>query len=180
MLALLAVVGMLRGPRGWEVRDFTGMERAGASHALFTGQARRLEGWLDYPLGAPMQLVLRAEAIYRVRLNGEVVLEQQESVPAHYARAEVDPGPGYHLLEAEFAGRDPDREPSFQLYWTWGGEGRYLAPAGGEYLHPRPLEPGERFFTRIWRRKELLVAAGVALLLLLIGLRGGPARLPGA
>ncbi len=180
IVLLIVMAGLLRGPRGWEARDFRGAEQDALSHAITRGQALRLEGWLDYPLASPLQLVLRADAVYRVAVNHEVVLEEDESRLPHYARVELDPGPGYHFVEVSFSEREPGIPPRMELYWTWGGEGRYLAPAGGEYLHQRPLHSWERAITQIWRRKELLLAGGMALLLLLLGSRSTPPRLPGA
>ncbi len=180
LVALVMAGGLLRGPRGWDVRDFRGEQQEPLSHAISSGQALRLEGWVDYPLGAPMKLSLRADAVYQVAVNHEVVLREEQSRPPHLARVELDPGPGYHFVEVFFSEREPGMVPHLELYWTWGGEGRYLTPAGGEYLHPRPLHFHERFFTQVWRRKELLVAGGMALLLLLIGSRSAAPKLPGA
>jgi hypothetical protein len=178
-VVLLAMAGLMaaKGPRGW-----TGVNTTGPTaprFLLLQGVTGRWEGWLDYPLATPIQLHAKANTPYRVRVNGEPVLEQRELMPQNLAQVEVPLSPGYHQIEVDVwpAGQPGAPAPLFQLYWTWGGGGRYLAPAGGEYLHPRPLEWSERMATLAWRRLPAVVAGILALLLLMHGVGGRQERL---
>lgn len=164
LLFLFTVVPQLRGPRGWEVvdadapmknQDFLLLERGGV----------RLQGLFDNPLGGPTTFLVKANALYSMKVNFETVLEQREAIPQHLPRVKLPLGPGMHLIEVDVAAKDQD--PRFHLYWTWGGEGTFLQPAGGEYILPRELTGAERFFTRIWRRRWMLAAVLLAFLLLL-------------
>lgn len=167
-LLLFAIVPLLKGPRGWKVVE-SSQPLANPKYLLVEGQGAKLEGWVDYPLNGPLHFAARANATYKVAVDYETVLEERKHLDQHLPRFDVNLPAGMHFLEVEFAPKD-DR-PLFQLYWTWGGEGRYLEPVGGEYILPRPLEPVERLATAIWRRRFLIVAGILALLLLLGGLR---------
>jgi hypothetical protein len=183
--SLLVVLGVIAttilvysqtGPRGFRAPDDPVGETPRLSHLLVSGDKGVYEGWIDNPLATPIKFSLKANALYRIFLNDQLVLEQTESVPQHLQRFEypVEPGKLYQLKVEVGAKRD-DPRLLFEMYWTWGGNGTYLAPVGGEYVVPRPLTPVEAFFTRIWRRKFLIGAGVLALLLLLKGL---PARSP--
>lgn len=165
---LLAATKWFAGPRGWEVIG-AGQFMDRPSHLLLDGREGTFRGWLDYPLATPVRLHLRGSGPYRVTVNGETIFEDGTIGQTRLAQADVDLSPGLHQLEVQVLPRPQGAPSRVELFWSWGGEGRFMAPAGGEYLLPRPLNPTEQFFTRIWRRKEILLGGLLALLLLLKG-----------
>lgn len=173
---LLLIIHGLSGPRGWKVMDLmeTGDERT--SHLLVAGNEGIYEGWLDFPLQGPVTFHIKANARYSLSIDGQTVLERTEAMPQHLETVRVDLRRGLVNIRARVASKDNVVPPLFELYWTWGGEGIFMAPAGGEYLLPRPLTSTERFFTLLWRRKFILCAGGLALLLLLLSLPGNKTR----
>ncbi|MCC5875083.1 MAG: hypothetical protein JJU11_02580 [Candidatus Sumerlaeia bacterium] len=165
---LLAATKWFSGPRGWEVIG-AGFYAERPSHLLLDGQQGTFRGWLDYPLATPMRLHLRGAGPYRVTVNGETIFEDGDVGPPRLSRADLNLSPGLHQIEVQVLPRPQGAPSRIELFWSWGGEGRFMTPAGGEYLLPRPLTASEQFFTRIWRRKEILLGAVLALLLLMKG-----------
>jgi len=163
----------LAGPRGWQASGLDELPRGEKSH-LLVEEPGIYEGWLDYPLRGTLRLAFKANALYQIYFDERLIAEQLEPMGQHIDRREIEVTPGYHKIRVRILPRNPETPPLFQMYWTWGGEGRYLAPAGGEYVHPQPLSPFERFFTLIWRRKFLLLALALALLLLYQSLPARP------
>ncbi|MBI5155280.1 hypothetical protein HZA57_08580 [Candidatus Poribacteria bacterium] len=109
---------------------------------------------------------VKARGRYTVAFDGRTILQNDKTIAQHLAGTEVQlDESGLHLLEVRFQ-PEPDGG-LLNLYWTWPGGGRLLAPLGGEYALPRTLSPVESAATFLWRRKILLLAGGLALVLLL-------------
>ncbi|MEQ8820041.1 MAG: hypothetical protein RLY93_07325 [Sumerlaeia bacterium] len=110
----------------------------------------------------------KANGLYRVTIDGETIMEQQEAVPQHLAQGRyVVEESGVRLLEVDFEpipGREA--EALFNLYWTWPGEGRLLESVGGEYVYP--TEPGAFAQTAAAVRRKLPIAVAFGLALLLV------------
>jgi hypothetical protein len=172
---LSSLLALAAGPRGWNVvRSDSATGRL--SHLMLEGQSGVFEGWIDYPLASPLILSAKANAVYRVYVNEQIVLEQTEAIPQHLPRVEVPLSPGLHAIRVEVLPKDEATAPLFHLYWTWGGGGRYLAPVGGDWLLSRPLAPHERAASWLRRRQAILFAGLLALLLLLKPLYGALGR----
>lgn len=169
--AVILGAGALRGPRGWQ--DM-GPSPAAPLRALRIDEPGQYSALLDLPLPGTYTLLAKANGLYTVRLDGRTVFENRDPIPQHLPRVSVEIAqPGLHLMEVDF--RPHDRSPGrLNLYWTWPGEGRIMEPIGGEYVLPRDLAGTERLATALWRRKGLILAGLLALVLLL--LPGGPAR----
>lgn len=168
LILLFSVVPQLSGPRGWEVLD-SPEPMEPPSYLILEGQTGRFAGFVDYPLNGALTLKVKANALYQVRVNTELVMERMEAIPQHLNEAVIDLTPGLHLIEVEVFAKDDD--PRFHLYWNWGGEGRYLEAAGGEHMLPRELNSLEAMFTRIWRRKFIALAGLLAFLLLFLSIQ---------
>jgi hypothetical protein len=162
-----SVLSLLDGPRGW-VSD-----EGPRSHLLHRGTAATYQAVIEQPMGMPIQFAARANAAYRVFINEELMLEGQEPIPQHLPRFEANLPKGLHTIRVEIASKDGTTPPVFELFWTWAGGGRYLAPVGGEYVAPRPLTAWERAVTYFRRRQWIAYAGILALLLLLRGWSAG-------
>ncbi|CAN5199628.1 hypothetical protein BH09SUM1_BH09SUM1_24420 [soil metagenome] len=134
---------------------------------MLDGSTGNYQGWLDYPLAGPVRLSVSANAVYKVTVDGRIVLEQGDPGPSRSMTAEVPLTRGEHELDVDVLPRDDGSTPSFNLYWSWPGGGRYLEPLGGEYISPRLLSSAEGFFTSIARKKWIILGAILALQLLI-------------
>ena len=159
-----AALSLLAGPRGW--RDVDAPSSEPLPH-LSVREAGRYEGWLDYPLDSPLMLRAKANALYRVYVNDQLVLEQMEPIPQHLPGVELPLTRGLHLIRVEVMEKEPGVAPLFQLFWNWPGGGTYLAPAGGDWVLPAPQQGISRAFTWLHRREALLAAVLIALLIVL-------------
>ncbi len=178
-LGAIAIVLFLSGPRGWQETD-SGARR---SHLLLVDEGGTWQGWFDQRFNAseayPLELAVKADALYRILVDEQVVAEQLEPRGPHIRRVPLALDRGRHLFRVEIIGHPQGGDPDFALYWTWPGGGQYLAPAGGEYVTPRPLTGIEEVATVIWRRIFLIIAGLLALLLLLAGYKRGESGSPG-
>ncbi|MCC6547048.1 hypothetical protein IT570_07755 [Candidatus Sumerlaeota bacterium] len=173
IIAGTILVYRLKGPRGFDALDARPGESSRVSHLLLENRTGRFEGYIDNKLATPIIFALKSNALYRVSVDDQLLIQQVEAVGYHRNSAElkVEPGRRYKLL-VEVEQAPNQRESLFQLFWTWGGNGTYLAPVGGEYLLPHlPTSATETFFTLLWRRKFVAGAALLALLLLIKGVR---------
>ena len=168
LVGLLAV-NLMSGPRGWKSGDGAPPPAGRPQHLLLDGEGGTWEGWLEYPLNGGLKLHTKSNAPFQIEIDEAVVHSQTGTDPGRMALGEVslDLARGTHLIRVTIGEPAPNIAPRFELYWTWAGGGRYLAPAGGEYVTPRPLSPVEQFCTRIWRLKFTATAALLALVLLL-------------
>lgn len=162
----------MAGPRGWQARDLTGADRGTKRFLILNGDSGEYSTVLDFPLHGEVEFVLRADALYRIQVDEQLVMEKMERDAQHLSRFRVNLTPGIHTINVRVMPKDALAPPVFQLYWTWGGGGTYLAPAGGEYTSPRPLNSAEGFFSLIWRRKFIIAGFALALVLLLRMLPG--------
>ncbi len=157
---LVVAVGALRGPRGWVADD--GELRPALR---VSDESLRLTAIFDATVHRDYRLQSKASGTYRLTANGDTILQGSSTAP-HLAEGVLplaEPGPV--ILEAEFA--PPDDGGWWHVFWTWPGEGRLMEPLGGEYLLPRELTASERSFTFLWRRGWILLAGGMALVLML-------------
>ncbi|MBI1290934.1 hypothetical protein GC173_06775 [bacterium] len=161
-----SLLSLLAGPSGWKDIDAPASDPT-MPWLTVEGQPGRFEGWLDYPLDSSITLAAKADALYRVFVDGRLVMEQMEPLPRHLPRVEVPLTKGLHLIRVEVLAKGPNVAPVFQLYWTWPGGGLYLAPAGGEWILPAPPADFDKAITWLHRREMLLFAAVLALLLAL-------------
>lgn len=172
LLILLAGSKFLSGPRGWEGHFFANPEKdPRPSHLLLDGVEGRFRGWFDNPSSEPIVMMLRASGPFQLYVNSDIVFEEDEThEPVLYSvelNLSKEPTHSFHLI---LYPRPGGRQDPVQLFWSW--DGRPLMPVGGELFSPRRLEARERFFTAIWRKKELVGVLFLALLLL----TGGGAR----
>ncbi len=159
-LALVAVAGAVRGPRGWmndagEARLFMVLDRPGHGRGIFD---KRIDG--------PVLFRTRAVARYAVVLDGAEIVAQREPVPRHVTTTETNGRKGLFPIEV-VAEANPGEEFLFALYSTWSGSGVWTFPLGGEYVLPRPLTTIERLGTGIWRKRAIILALSLALAALL-------------
>lgn len=169
----LYLIKLLSGPRGWEHQNLSGGSEGEVGH-LLVDKAGEYSAWLDNPLSSKLKLYIKADALYWISVDEQPILIKETPMDrTHLNRVEFDVKPGhlYHL-QVRLLPKPNQPSPFFQMYWSWGGEGIYMAPAGGEYLSPRPLTSTQKFFTKIWRRKFILGAGLLALLLLFTSLPG--------
>ncbi|MBX3730033.1 MAG: hypothetical protein KF858_12675 [Candidatus Sumerlaeia bacterium] len=169
VLGVVALGGAMRGPRGWTVEETeTGTTRRVANLRLAEGPAVRASALLDLrPHGTYALNGKAAEGTFEALLDGQAVWGRQRADRRVLLGERFDVKlSGLKVMEVEFA---PDASPTAQLrlYWSWPGEGRVLAPLGGEYVLPRELTAWERGATLVWRGRLVILAAALALLLLL-------------
>ncbi len=162
---ILLLVHLLAGPRGWEKIDSADTNRR--SHLIINNESGTWEGWIDNPLKSEIKFNIKANANYRIFVNEQLVLSSDPELRRQHLNGfKLPVDPGLIQLKVEVFPVETSVPPLFHLYWSWGGEGLYLSPAGGEYLMPRPPTRPESFFSWIWRRKFIISAGLLALLLL--------------
>ncbi len=176
-LAILVVIGtvsvyILKGPRGFEALNVLPGESRSVSHMLLEDRTGVFEGYIDNRLATPITFFLKSNSNYRIFGDGELLIQQNAAPGYHRNSFEMKVEPGRrHKLRVEVSRAPSQHNSLFQLFWTMGGNGTYLAPVGGDYLLTRELTPAEQFFALLWRRKFIAGAAVLALLLLMKGVR---------
>ncbi|MDK2971035.1 MAG: hypothetical protein PWP23_790 [Candidatus Sumerlaeota bacterium] len=170
VLVVIAASGAFRGPRGWAVDGEDGKHHEDLTYLRLRDDAavRRVSALLDLrPHGTYWLYGKAAGGTYRLAVDGSPLVEQTEALDRHIFRGVLGVKQScLRLAEVEY---DPagGGEHYFHLYWTWPGEGTVLQPVGGEYVLPRELTAVERAATFVWRRKGIVLAGVLALLLLL-------------
>ncbi len=167
-----SVLGFVKGPRGWEFDGMRkGYSKSDTYPALRLSSGGTYYTFADFRPHGTYTFYVKVRGAFRVSLDGKPILGSDDrDAPRRLAHASVEIAEsGPRLLAVEF---DPPAsgERMLNLYWTWPGEGTMLRPVGGEYTLPRELSPLERAATFVWRRKIILLAAGLAFVLLLIPL----------
>jgi hypothetical protein len=169
VLGVVALAGAMRGPRGWTIEEVeSGATRRVTYLRLAEGPAMRASALLDLrPHGTYTLHGKAAEGTFEVMLDGQSVWGRQQAERRVLLGERFDvKHSGLKVMEVAFAGEGTPGT-QFRLYWSWPGEGRVLAPLGGEYVLPRELTWLERGATLLWRGRPVVLAAALALLLLL-------------
>lgn len=168
VLLLLILTRELAGPRGF---DHDVYPRIDVTHLLIDSAinpSTTFEGVFDFPLRGEVRFHLKSDWSYVLAIDEQEVMAQRGPTGPHLAQQSVSLEPGLHTISLRLLA--PQNRPGnfLQLFWTWPGEGRYLAPVGGDYVSPRELTASERFFANLWRKKTIILGGLMALVLLLL------------
>ena len=99
---------------------------------------RIFRGYLHAPMGGEYKFALKVRGTYAIRLDGKILLKNQEDLPQHWDYAHVELVKGFHFIEGAYLPRADSDIALMHLYWTIPDNARYKSIIGPLYLYHEP------------------------------------------